>query len=96
MHLLLLGWIIIIRLQKLEKEILASLHWLPVKSRIEFKILLLTYKALNGQAPSYLKEFIVPYYPTRTLRSQHAAYWWLLRSPKVEWEAEPSAIRLLS
>lgn len=35
-------------------------HWLPVKSRIEFKILLLTYKALNGQAPSYLKEVIVP------------------------------------
>ncbi|RCU38734.1 hypothetical protein DVA76_17340, partial [Acinetobacter baumannii] len=44
--------------------ILASLHWLPVKSRIEFKILLLTCKALNGKAPSYLKELIVPYYPT--------------------------------
>ena len=28
--------------------VLASLHWLPVKSRIDFKILLLTYKALNG------------------------------------------------
>ena len=52
--------------------ILASLHWLPIKSRIEFKILLLTYKALNGQTPSYLKELIVPYYPTRSLRSQYA------------------------
>ena len=52
--------------------ILASLHWLPVKFRIEFKILLLTFKALNGQAPSYLKELIVPYVPTRRLRSQHA------------------------
>uniref|UniRef100_A0A669C4E4 Reverse transcriptase domain-containing protein n=1 Tax=Oreochromis niloticus TaxID=8128 RepID=A0A669C4E4_ORENI len=30
--------------------VLASLHWLPVKSRIEFKILLLTYKVLNNQA----------------------------------------------
>ncbi len=60
--------------------ILASLHWLPVKSRIEFKILLLTYKALNGQAPSYLKELIVPYYPTRTLRSQNAG---LLEVPRV-------------
>ena len=28
--------------------VLASLHWLPVKTRIEFKILLLAYKALNG------------------------------------------------
>ena len=34
--------------------ILASLHWLPITSRIEFKILLLTYKALNDQAPLYL------------------------------------------
>ncbi|TKS71954.1 hypothetical protein D9C73_006029 [Collichthys lucidus] len=54
--------------------ILASLHWLPVKSRIEFKIILLTYKALHGQAPSYLKELIVPYYPSRTLRSQDAGF----------------------
>jgi len=60
--------------------VLASLHWLPVKSRIEFKILLLTYKALNGQAPSYLRELIVPYYPTRTLRSENAG---LLVIPKV-------------
>ena len=49
--------------------VLASL---PVKFRIEFKILPLTYKALHGQAPSYLKELIVPYYPTRTLRSLNA------------------------
>ncbi|RCU35148.1 hypothetical protein DVA81_17760 [Acinetobacter baumannii] len=60
--------------------ILASLHWLPVMSRIEFKILLLTYKALIGQAPSYLKELIVPYYPTRALHSQNAG---LLVVPKV-------------
>uniref|UniRef100_A0A8C5GPT6 Reverse transcriptase domain-containing protein n=1 Tax=Gouania willdenowi TaxID=441366 RepID=A0A8C5GPT6_GOUWI len=52
--------------------VLASLHWLPIKYRIEFKILLLTYKALNGQAPVYLKELVVPYNPPRTLRSQNA------------------------
>jgi len=44
--------------------VLASLYWLPVKFRIEFKILLLTYKALHGQAPSYLEELIAPYYPS--------------------------------
>uniref|UniRef100_A0A3P9DJ14 THD domain-containing protein n=1 Tax=Maylandia zebra TaxID=106582 RepID=A0A3P9DJ14_9CICH len=38
--------------------VLASLHWLPVKSRIEFKILLLTYKVLNNQAPSYLNDLV--------------------------------------
>jgi len=35
--------------------VLAALHWLSIKSRITFKILLLTYKALTGDAPSYLK-----------------------------------------
>ncbi|XP_029297016.1 uncharacterized protein LOC115014371, partial [Cottoperca gobio] len=50
--------------------VLAALHWLPVKYRIEFKILLLTYKSINGQAPAYLKDLIVPYKPTRALRSQ--------------------------
>uniref|UniRef100_A0AAQ5X7A8 Reverse transcriptase domain-containing protein n=1 Tax=Amphiprion ocellaris TaxID=80972 RepID=A0AAQ5X7A8_AMPOC len=53
--------------------ILVSLHWLPVKSRIEFKILLLTYKALNNRSPSYLKDLIVPYYPSRTLHQNNSA-----------------------
>ena len=34
--------------------VLKSLHWLPVSVRIEFKILLLTFRALHGQAPSYI------------------------------------------
>ena len=50
--------------------VLVDLHWLPVKQRIDFKILLLTYKALNGLAPAYLREQLVPYSPTRTLRSK--------------------------
>ena len=33
--------------------VLKQLHWLPVRYRIVFKILLLVYKALNGTAPSY-------------------------------------------
>ena len=59
---------------------LAALHWLPVKSRITLKILLLTYKALIGDAPSYLKELVVPYCPTRELRSLNAG---LLVVPRV-------------
>ena len=35
-----------------------NLHWLPVKFRIDFTILLLTYKAINGFAPFYLQELI--------------------------------------
>lgn len=49
--------------------VLASLHWLPVRFRINFKILLLTYKALNGQAPGYLSDLLQTYTPLRSLRS---------------------------
>jgi len=50
--------------------VLKDLHWLPVRLRINFKILLLTYKSLHGLAPLYLSELIQPYKPTRSLRSQ--------------------------
>ena len=33
-------------------------HWLPVRYRTAFKILLLVYKALNGTAPSYISELL--------------------------------------
>ena len=49
--------------------VLHDLHWLPIHARLEFKILLLTYKCLNNQAPSYLSDLIKPYKPTRKLRS---------------------------
>ena len=48
---------------------LAELHWLPVDKRIEYKLLLYTYKALHGLAPEYLCELVVPYTPGRVLRS---------------------------
>ena len=34
-------------------------HWLPVDKRIKFKSLLLTFKALHGQAPGYLIEMFL-------------------------------------
>ena len=38
--------------------ILRQLHWLPVKQRIDFKILLMTYKAYHSLAPIYICELI--------------------------------------
>ncbi len=38
--------------------ILQSLHWLPIKLRISYKILLLAYKALNYLDPSYLTNLL--------------------------------------
>jgi hypothetical protein len=37
---------------------LVHLHWLPVKHRIEFKVLLIVFKALHGLAPAYISEMI--------------------------------------
>ena len=57
--------------QKLDHitPLLIELHWLPVRQRIIFKILLYTLKALHGAAPTYLTELISPYVPRRALRS---------------------------
>jgi exonuclease III len=38
--------------------ILKNLHWLPVKQRIKYKVLLFVYKALQGLAPTYISEMI--------------------------------------
>ena len=49
------------------RPVLKELHWLPIEQRITFKVLLLTFKALNNLAPPYLSQLIVPYNPTRNL-----------------------------
>ena len=51
------------------RDILRSLHWLPVKERIIYKILLMTYKARNGLAPTYLSSLLHDYVQSRSLRS---------------------------
>jgi len=54
--------------------VLRNLHWLPVHKRISFNILLMTFKALNGQSPVYISELISHYQPTRALRSSNCNY----------------------
>ena len=49
--------------------VLKDLHWLPFIWRIEFKLLCMTYKSLNGQAPQYPSDVLKAYTPTRALRS---------------------------
>ena len=50
--------------------VLSDLHWLPVNERIKFKTLLLTFKALHKQAPTYIQDLPVSLYsPPRILRS---------------------------
>ncbi len=50
-------------------SVLRSLHWLPVTFRIDFKVLLLVYKSLNGLGPKYMADMLTEYKPNRPLRS---------------------------
>ena len=51
------------------RPLLSELHWLPVASRIQFKIATLTHKILTTGKPSYLSSLLNHYQPTRQLRS---------------------------
>ena len=47
-----------------------SLHWLPVKFRIDLKILIITFKAIHGQTPGYICNLVnVRNFSTYGLRS---------------------------
>jgi hypothetical protein len=59
--------------------VLKSLHWLPIKIRIDFKILLLTYKCVNALAPKYLCNLVKKKKCPRPLRSEKLE---LLKVPK--------------
>jgi len=49
--------------------VLKDLHWLPVKSRIVFKILIMSFKALQCPGPVYIKDLLHQHHLTRELRS---------------------------
>ncbi len=54
--------------------VMSTLHWLSIKHRIDFKIMLIIYKALNGLAPQYLREHLLHYSPPHPLRSQNSGH----------------------
>ena len=50
--------------------LLHKLHWLPISQRISFKIAVLAFKTLQVNSPSYLSDLLIPYKPSRSLRSE--------------------------
>ena len=51
-------------------SLLRTLHWLPVKARIQYKIACLCFQCLSHNTmPPYLSDLLHPYQPPRTLRS---------------------------
>jgi len=46
-----------------------KLHWLPVKQRVLYKQALITFNVLRHNNPSYLRDLLTIYNPSRNLRS---------------------------
>ena len=52
------------------EALLRTLHWLPVKARIQYKLACLCFQCLSHNTmPPYLSDLLHPYQPSRTLRS---------------------------
>ena len=90
------------------EPLLRQLHWLPVAKRIQFKTALITLNTLFSAQPSYLSSVLVPYLPSRPLRSSTSYF---LTVPRVHtsleshafsvaaprlWNSLPTSIRTLS
>ena len=61
------------RLRKFDRisHIRKDLHWLPIQARIDYKVIYLTWKTLNNQAPKYLRDMIKDTTHVRNMRSNN-------------------------
>jgi hypothetical protein len=62
---------LVVRVRKTDHvtPILKSLHWLPVSSRIQYKVMSICFNCLSGTSPEYLSSLLHVYTPSRELRS---------------------------
>ena len=60
--------------------LLGDLHWLTIRARIDFKVLLITFKAIHGLAPRYLSDLLCIKASSYNLRSSDSL---LLAMPAV-------------
>ena len=70
------------RIRYLRGPILRSLHWLPVRHRITFKIAVTVYKCFHGLAPPYLTEYCTPTSFDAGCRRLRSAYTRQLIAPR--------------
>ena len=80
---------------------LRKYHWLPIKERIIFTILLIVHKCLNGNAPSELCNLFEFSSSSRTCKLNHISYKTALgdrafsvAGPRL-WKILPSGIRMM-
>lgn len=68
--------------------VLKSLHWLPVHFRVDFKFLMITFKAHRGLVPHYTSDLLIPYEPVYHLRYAGLGHCWpfLGQNLKLKWQ----------
>ena len=71
------------------RPLLRSLHWLPVKHRVTYKMAALTFKTMSSSTPAYLNDPIQTAVPVRPLRSSDAP---LLNVPRTRTESWTSVL----
>ena len=69
--------------------LLHSLHWLPVRHRIEFKTATVCFKAAKLGTPSYLNNMLKPYAPLRALRSSNMDLLTVFLVLILHWQSRP-------
>ena len=50
-------------------DAMKKLHWLPVESRIQYKVFVLMHACVHNVAPPYLSNLLTSYVPSREMRS---------------------------
>ena len=50
-------------------DAMKQLHWLPIESRIQYKVLVLVHACVHNIAPPYLSSLFTSYVPSREMRS---------------------------
>ena len=69
----------VLQLPRSVETLLHELHWLPVSSRIDYKLAVTAFRAKHGLVPDYIIELALPHSVSRTLQSTGAN---LLHVPK--------------
>ena len=82
-------------LQKSKRQhvtpLLKQLHWLPIQTRIDYKLATLAFRHFDGSLPQYLSSRLDIYQPSRSLRSSNDR---LLRVPR--WKLKSFGYRSFS
>ena len=61
------------KFDRISDDIRNKLHWLPIRQRISFKLCLLVFRCLRGEAPPYLSEMLSPVSDSGALQSHRSA-----------------------